>query len=52
MMLNQSIQAALHKQSKQVKIDYKNRLNAFIDIARLLLISGLPFRGHDESEHP
>ncbi|XP_057545809.1 uncharacterized protein LOC130824809 [Amaranthus tricolor] len=47
---NQSIQAALHKQSEQVKIDYKNRLNASIDIGRLLLISGLPFRGHDESE--
>ena len=33
MMQNQSIQVALHKQSEQGKIDYKNRLNVFIYIA-------------------
>ena len=42
------IQAALHKQSDQVKIYYKNRLNASINIARLLLIFGLSFWSHDD----
>ncbi|XP_070040175.1 uncharacterized protein LOC142177355 [Nicotiana tabacum] len=46
----QSIQSSFHKQSKKVKSDYRMRLNASIDMARFLLRSGFPFRGHDESE--
>ena len=50
MLQKQSIQVALHKQSGQSKVEYKIRLNASVDIARLLLYSGLSFRGNDESE--
>ncbi|CAO2831922.1 unnamed protein product [Amaranthus hypochondriacus] len=50
MMQKQSIQVAFHRQSDQAKVEYRNRLNASVDIARLILYSGLPFRGHDESE--
>ncbi|XP_070002704.1 uncharacterized protein [Nicotiana sylvestris] len=46
----QSIQSSFDKQSEKVKSDYRMRLNASIDVARFLLISGFPFRGHDESE--
>ncbi|XP_049398939.1 uncharacterized protein LOC125862856 [Solanum stenotomum] len=38
------------KQSEKVRSDYRMRLNASIDVARFLLTSGFPFRGHDESE--
>jgi hypothetical protein len=47
---NQSISAAILKQTKKSKREYRIRLIASIDIARLLLCLGLPFRGHDESE--
>jgi len=50
MMQKQSIQTALDKQSEQTKSEYYTRLNASVDIVRLLLFSALPFRGHDESE--
>ncbi|XP_044396777.1 zinc finger MYM-type protein 1-like [Triticum aestivum] len=46
----QSIGAVLHKGTKKSNIEYQTRLIASIDIARLLLVLGLPFRGHDESE--
>ncbi|XP_048544266.1 zinc finger MYM-type protein 1-like [Triticum urartu] len=46
----QSIASVMLKQTKKSKRDYRVRLIASIDIARLLLVSGLPFRGHDESE--
>ncbi|XP_075099316.1 uncharacterized protein LOC142176136 [Nicotiana tabacum] len=46
----QSIQSSFDKQSEKVKSDYRMRLNASIDVARFLLVSGFPFRGHDESE--
>jgi hypothetical protein len=46
----QSIAAAIRKQTKKSMRDYKARLIVSIDIARLLLCLGLPFRGHDESE--
>ena len=45
----QSIAAAIRKQTKKSMRDYKARLIVSIDIARLLLGLGLPFRGHDES---
>ncbi|KAH0648857.1 hypothetical protein KY285_034105 [Solanum tuberosum] len=38
------------KQSEKARSDYRMRLNASIDVARFLLTSGFPFRGHDESE--
>ena len=50
MVQKQSIQTALDKQSEQTKSEYYTRLNASVDIVRLLLFSALPFRGHDESE--
>ncbi|CAO2840762.1 unnamed protein product [Amaranthus hypochondriacus] len=50
MLQKQSIEVIFHKQSEQAKVEYKTRLNASVAIARLLLYSGLPFRGHDESE--
>ena len=43
MMQKQSIQTALDKQSEQVKSEYYTRLNASVDIVRLLLFSALPF---------
>jgi hypothetical protein len=46
----QSIAVAFHKQTEKEKIEYRMRLNASIDVCRLLLKFGLPFRGHDESE--
>jgi len=50
MMQKQSIQTSLDKQSEQTKSEYYTRLNASVDIVRLLLFFALPFRGHDESE--
>ncbi|PIA38271.1 hypothetical protein AQUCO_02800149v1 [Aquilegia coerulea] len=47
---NQSIVAAITKQTDQARIAYKDRLEASIKVVRLLLELGLPFRGHDESE--
>ena len=51
-LMNQINQLQLLYASKQKKskIEYKTRLIASIDIARLLLVLGLSFRGHDESE--
>ena len=46
----QPIQVSLQKQSAQVKVEYKNHLNAYVDIARLLLYFELPFWHRDESE--
>ncbi|XP_059291723.1 uncharacterized protein LOC132045195, partial [Lycium ferocissimum] len=46
----QSIQAAFHKLDDKGKHDYLVRLNASIDVVRLLLNQGLALRGHDESE--
>ncbi|XP_049342647.1 uncharacterized protein LOC125806939 [Solanum verrucosum] len=46
----QSIQSSFDKQSEKARSDYLMRLNASIDVARFLLTSGFPFRGHDESE--
>ncbi|XP_049399788.1 uncharacterized protein LOC125863849 [Solanum stenotomum] len=46
----QSIQTSFDKQSGKARSDYRMRLNASIDVARFLLTSGFPFRGHDESE--
>ncbi|XP_009628742.2 uncharacterized protein [Nicotiana tomentosiformis] len=42
--------AYIGEQSEKVKGDYRMRLNSSIDVAKFLLISGFPFRGHDESE--
>lgn len=46
----QSIRSNIVKQEKKGKMEYMISLTASIDIARLLLTLGLPFRGHDESE--
>ncbi|XP_059315420.1 uncharacterized protein LOC132066034 [Lycium ferocissimum] len=46
----QSIQAAFHKLDDKGKHDYLVRLNASIDVVRLLLNQDLTLRGHDESE--
>ncbi|XP_049356325.1 uncharacterized protein LOC125820946 [Solanum verrucosum] len=46
----QSIQSSFDKQSEKARSDYRMCLNASIDVARFLLTSGFPFRGHDESE--
>ncbi|XP_075524550.1 uncharacterized protein LOC142556949 [Primulina tabacum] len=45
-----AIQSVLHKQSKQMRNDYRIRLNASIDCIRVLLRQGHSFRGHDETE--
>ncbi|KAK4717543.1 hypothetical protein R3W88_015881 [Solanum pinnatisectum] len=47
---HQSIQVVIDKHSQKVKNEYRMRLEASIDVSRLLLQYGLPFRGHDESE--
>ncbi|XP_042448886.1 zinc finger MYM-type protein 1-like [Zingiber officinale] len=51
-LMNQDdhIQSILHKQSKQMRNDYRIRLNASIDCIRVLLEQGNSFRGHDETE--
>ncbi|XP_015159299.1 zinc finger MYM-type protein 1-like, partial [Solanum tuberosum] len=46
----QSIQSSFDKQSEKARSDYRMLLNSSIDVARFLLTSGFPFRGHDESE--
>ncbi|XP_016502921.2 uncharacterized protein LOC107821044 [Nicotiana tabacum] len=46
----QSILSSFDKQNEKVKTDYRMRLKASIDVARFLLRSGFPFRGHDESK--
>lgn len=46
----QHIYVALNNQSNAMKNAYYTRLNASIDVVRVLLKQGLPFRGHDESE--
>jgi len=46
----QSIQAAFYKLDDKSKHEYRIRLNASIDVVRLLLDQGFAFRGHDESE--
>ncbi|KAG5585075.1 hypothetical protein H5410_045509 [Solanum commersonii] len=45
-----SIQAAFYKLDDKSKHEYRVRLNASIDVVRLLLDQGFAFRGHDESE--
>ncbi|XP_073022723.1 uncharacterized protein [Primulina eburnea] len=51
-LMNQDehIQSVLHKQSKQMRNDYRIHLNASIDCIRVLLRQGHSFRGHDETE--
>ncbi|KAM3285924.1 hypothetical protein P3S67_024723 [Capsicum chacoense] len=46
----QSIQVVLDKHSEKSKSEYRMRLEASINVARLILYYGLPFQGHDESE--
>jgi hypothetical protein len=50
MQQDQSIAAALHRQSQIEKNEHLIRLNAAIDVSRHLLHQGQSFRGHDESE--
>ncbi|XP_075076770.1 uncharacterized protein LOC107819162 [Nicotiana tabacum] len=47
---HQSIQVVFDKHSEKLKSEYQMRLEASIDVARLILLYGLAFRGHDESE--
>ncbi|KAI4979709.1 hypothetical protein ZWY2020_016462 [Hordeum vulgare] len=47
---DQTISAALHRQSQIEKNEHLIRLNAAIDVYRYLLHQGQPFRGHDESK--
>ncbi|XP_042460282.1 zinc finger MYM-type protein 1-like [Zingiber officinale] len=51
-LMNQGehIQSILHKQSKQMRSDYRICLTASIDCIRVLLRQGNSFRGHDETE--
>jgi hypothetical protein len=51
MQQDQSIDAALHRQSQIEKNEHLIRLNAAIDACRHLLHQGQSFRGHDESEN-
>ncbi|KAG5599952.1 hypothetical protein H5410_031322 [Solanum commersonii] len=46
---HQSIQVVIDKHRK-LKNEYRMRLEASIDVSRLLLQYGLPFQGHGESE--
>ncbi|XP_075083536.1 uncharacterized protein LOC142167270 [Nicotiana tabacum] len=50
MRQQQSIIIAFDKQSDQIKREYWLRLNASVDVVRILLNQGFAFRGHDESE--
>ncbi|KAK4720078.1 hypothetical protein R3W88_018416 [Solanum pinnatisectum] len=45
-----SIQVVIDNHSQKLKNEYRMRLEASIDVSRLLLQYELPFRGHDESE--
>ncbi|XP_078178591.1 uncharacterized protein LOC144572793 [Carex rostrata] len=47
---NQSIQTVLDRHSVKEDMNYRIQLNATVDTIRLLLMQGLAFRGHDESE--
>ncbi|XP_075104906.1 uncharacterized protein LOC142178984 [Nicotiana tabacum] len=44
---HQSIKFVFDKHSDKLKSEYRMRLEASIDMARLLLLYGLPFRDHD-----
>ncbi|KAK1377465.1 zinc finger MYM-type protein 1-like [Heracleum sosnowskyi] len=46
-----SIVTALSKQTDEIMSAYRKRLEASITAIRWLLLQGLPFRGHDESEN-
>ncbi|XP_066317487.1 uncharacterized protein [Miscanthus floridulus] len=46
----QHIDVAFRDVSESAKKDYFTRLNGSIDVARILVKQGLPFRGHDESK--
>ena len=46
----QHIDVAFHIQSEADKRAHFTLLNGFIDVAKILLKQGLPFRGHDESK--
>ncbi|XP_047268079.1 zinc finger MYM-type protein 1-like [Capsicum annuum] len=46
----QSIQYEFDKQLNQLKHGYWIRINALVDVARLLITQGFAFRGHDESK--
>nr|XP_033509046.1 zinc finger MYM-type protein 1-like [Nicotiana tomentosiformis] len=50
MWQQQSIIVAFDKQSDQIKREYWLRLNASVDVVRILLNPRFAFRGHDESE--
>ncbi|XP_019257800.1 PREDICTED: uncharacterized protein LOC109236021 [Nicotiana attenuata] len=50
MRQQQYIVAAIDKQSDQTKREYWLRLNASVDVVRILLNQGFAFRDHDESE--
>ncbi|XP_027767933.1 uncharacterized protein LOC114074273 [Solanum pennellii] len=47
---HQPIQVVIDKHSQKLKNEYRMRLEASIDVSRLLLQYGLPFRGLDESK--
>ncbi|XP_040381762.1 zinc finger MYM-type protein 1-like [Oryza brachyantha] len=47
---DQHIYVSLKRQCDADKIAYYTRLNGSVDVARVLLKQGLPFRGQDESE--
>ena len=47
---DQHIYVAFNNQTNAAKKAHYTRLNASIDVTRVLLQQGLPFRGHDESE--
>ncbi|XP_075080281.1 uncharacterized protein LOC142165805 [Nicotiana tabacum] len=46
---HQSIQVVFDKHSEKLKSEYQMSLEASIDVTRLLLLYGLPFRSHDKS---
>ncbi|KAM3199978.1 hypothetical protein P3L10_032338 [Capsicum annuum] len=50
MRQEQSIQAAFVKPSNQTKVEYRIRLQASVDVVRLLSNQGLTFRGLCEDE--
>lgn len=46
----QHIDVAMQRSSDAARLAYYTRVNGSVDVARLLLKQGLPFRGHDESK--
>lgn len=48
MRQKQSIAAAFEKHSDQTKSEYWVRLNASVNVVRILLNQGFAFRGHDQ----